>query len=337
MVVSTIGPGYPIAPPTYQPPLHNLLASAVLPPDEPDGRWELGFEFEPDGQTPVLLNSGWVCDPTDKPPKPAQTPPGLVRYRPFQLVTTYTCPWGRTDAEREAKVRRQLDAGETKALERALWTGALGQLGNDMYLTNPDNVDLTPTPGTAVSMSDAMGLCADYLASTPTGSQGMIHLIPFVAETAMKHGVNFEDDGKGASSLLRTEGRGDIVVVGSGYLGTGPNGNVPAAGKVWVHCTPMIHIRRGVPHIYGTGIEGVRRTSNSTWTHIAERTAAVYWDGTPVGSVLVDMATAADLTAGVRVTQATAPTNPTVGDLWKDSDDNKVYQWNGVAWVELVP
>lgn len=335
MVVSTIGPGYPIAPPTYQPPLHNLLSSAVLPPDEPDSRWELGFEFEPDGQTPVLLNTGWVCDPEDKPVKPGQAPAGLVYYRPFQLVTTYVCPWGRTDQEREAKVRRQLDAGESKALERALWTGALGQLGNDMYLTASDNVDLTPVPGTGVSLAEAFGLCATYLASTPTGSRGMIHVTPYVAENAMKHGVDLVEDGRGGSSVLRTRGRGDIVVVGSGYLGTGPESDVPAAGDVWIHCTPMVHIRRGEVQILGRGAEGLRRTSNFTWTHIAERTAAVYWDGTPVGSVLVDMATTADLTAGVMTSAATAPTSPVVGDLWTDTDDSKVYQWNGVEWVEL--
>lgn len=334
-MVARIGPGYPIAPPTYQPPMHSLLASAILPPDEPDERWTLGFEFEPDGQIPVTLNSGWVCDPDDKPAKPEDAPPALVTYRPFQLVTSYSCPWGRTDAEREAKVRRQLDAGETKALELHLWTGALTQLTNDLYLNNKDN-DVVLAGGSGVSLDTAFALCSRYLASLPTGARGMIHLPAYVAEKAMKAGVDLVEDGRGGSSILRTKTRGDVVVVGSGYLGTGPAGNIPAAGKVWIYCTPMIHIRRGPVQILGSGIQGVRRTSNSTWTHIAERTAAVYWDGTPPGAVLVDLADSQTIVDTV-VTQSAAPAAPTVGDMWKDSDDNKVYIYNGVDWVELVP
>lgn len=34
--------------------------------------------------------------------------------------------------------------------------------------------------------------------------------------------------------------------------------------------------------------------------------------------------------------QSTAPASPQVGDIWIDSDDNKVYFWNDTSWVDAV-
>lgn len=34
--------------------------------------------------------------------------------------------------------------------------------------------------------------------------------------------------------------------------------------------------------------------------------------------------------------QSTAPASPQIGDVWVDTDDNKVYFWSGTAWVDAV-
>jgi hypothetical protein len=34
--------------------------------------------------------------------------------------------------------------------------------------------------------------------------------------------------------------------------------------------------------------------------------------------------------------QSIAPASPQIGDVWIDSDDNKIYFWNGTAWVDAV-
>jgi len=34
--------------------------------------------------------------------------------------------------------------------------------------------------------------------------------------------------------------------------------------------------------------------------------------------------------------QSTAPAGPQIGDVWVDSDDNKVYFWNDSSWVDAV-
>jgi hypothetical protein len=35
--------------------------------------------------------------------------------------------------------------------------------------------------------------------------------------------------------------------------------------------------------------------------------------------------------------QSTAPAAPQIGDVWVDTDDNKVYFWSGSAWIEPTP
>lgn len=352
MVARQFGPGYPIDPPSYQPPLHGLLSSSVYPPEAPSDRWELGFEFEPEGRVGAVTYAGPVCDPDTKATKPVLAPPPLVDYAPFQVVTTYVCPWGRTEAERQAKVRAQLAAAEQKYIERELWAGTQTDLGNSMVLShadadvlNPgftDGVD-APADATPVDLITGLALLGNYLAEQPSGSRGMLHVTSFVGEVAAAGGL-WEEDGRAGASILRTKGRGDVVVVGSGYLGTGPGGIVPAAGTVWLYATPMVHVRLGDVTILGVGSEGMRRTSNFTITHIAERTAAAYWDGTPAGAVLVDVNAAwivggggsdpGSLTSGVTVSD-TAPAGPTEGMLWYESDTGVLFLYVDGAWVQV--
>lgn len=271
----------------------------------------LGFEFEPIGTIPAIAYPGAWCDQPnaspqiDKPTKPVDTPPPLIRYMPFTLVTSYSCPWGRTERERIDRVKAQLELGTTKGLERELWTGEAGDPTN-MSLVRPaagaadETRILNPgyTPGsddpedaTPVDLITGLAALGQALANHGSGQRGMIHVTPQVAEIALSTGT-WEEQGSGGSNILRTRGRGDIVVVGSGYPGTGPGGVEPGANQVWLHATGLIHIRLGDVVILpaeGDMARGMVRTSNSEITHIAEQTAAVYWDGVDYASVLVDL------------------------------------------------
>jgi len=309
--MSGVGPGYTVSPPRVETPLHTLLATAAEAPDETSNRWMLGFEFEPDGAIATQAWPGaWCEDDDEKEEKPDDTPPGVISFMPYNLITGYSCPWGRTEEERITKVRAQLALGETKALERELWTGEIDQMRADptnMSLIRPNagQVDETAilnpgydpgsdAPGDAepVDLITGLALLGQGLADFGTGGRGMIHVTPHVAEVAAAGGL-WEEDGRGGTSRLRTKGRGDFVVVGSGYPGTGPGGVVPAAGQVWLHATGMVQIRRGPVEILpelGQMIHAARRGSNLKITHRAERVAAAYWDGLNYHSVLVDLA-----------------------------------------------
>lgn len=64
---------------------------------------------------------------------------------------------------------------------------------------------------------------------------------------------------------------------------------------------------------------------------MADRIARM-WNGS---SWEVITSTAAAPTA-VANYQSTAPSEPTTGQVWVDSDDNKVYIWNGSQWVSTT-
>ena len=58
---------------------------------------------------------------------------------------------------------------------------------------------------------------------------------------------------------------------------------------------------------------------------------------TDIAQAISDAATAQGTADGKVTTfyQATAPTAEGVGDLWVDTDDDRLYRWSGAAWVEI--
>lgn len=304
-------PLYPVAAPAYLPPLHGLLASAVPVTPEPQSRWLLGIAVEPEGWAEVHAIPGTWCGDDYEGivgAKPVESPPDVVEYHPFGLVTSYSCKLGRQGDERRDKVRRQLDLGTGKAIERELWTGAMSDLsatdnmrlavagtGTGGALTAGDlavvvNPGFNPASGVAsaspVSVEAGVALLGQALANYGPGSKGMIHATPIAASVATESGLLVED-GRGGASILRTKARGDVFVVGSGYPGTGPGGSAPTGGLTWMHATSMVQVRvDDIVVLPATDAEAVDRATND-WTVRAERAAAAYFDGVFLASVLV--------------------------------------------------
>jgi hypothetical protein len=308
-----LAPAYPVAPPSYLPPLHGLLASAVPVPDEPGSRWLLGIAVEPEGWEQATAIPGTWCGADYQAVaglKPAEAPPAIYYYHPFQLVTSYSCKVGRTGEERRDKVRRFLDLATGKAVEHELWTGAVSDLsdtdnmrlaiagtGAGGSLTAADlavvvNPGFVPAAGIAtaapVSIEGGIQLLSQALADYGPGSKGMIHCTAAAGEAAAQSNA-LTEDGRGGNGILRTRSRGDVVVVGSGYPGTGPGGTVPPDGFTWIHATSMVQVRlTDIVLLPETDAEAVNRRTNE-WTVRAERAAAAYFDGVVVGSCLVNL------------------------------------------------
>lgn len=315
-----IAPAWPVAAPAYLPPLHSLVASAVTPPDD-TGRWESGIVVEPEGWAVPHVIPGMWCggDYEDVVgPKPVESPPDLVYYSPFGIVTSYHCDFGRTWVEMQEKVRRQLAAVQSKAIEQAVWDGAISHGGvalttnfdgsHDMQLAKRGtgaagaltaldrrvvrNPGYDPALGlntvTAVDLANGLALLGSALGTYGSGAQGMIHMPVQPGELAAS-GQLLTEDRRGGTPILRTRGRGDTVVIGSGYSGTGPGGDVPAANRVWLHATSMIQLRLGSTILLpDTEAQGFNRATNQRVIR-AEQVAAAYWDGLTQFSVLVDL------------------------------------------------
>ena len=84
------------------------------------------------------------------------------------------------------------------------------------------------------------------------------------------------------------------------------------------------------------------RWSGSAWVSVRDATIAAAQS--VASTALADAATAQSAADNAQATadgkiitfiQATSPTAEGVGDLWIDSDDNKMYRWNGSTWVDI--
>lgn len=308
-------PLYPVVAPLYLPPLHSLLASVPPTPDEPGSRWLTGFVVEPEGYIDVTAIPGAWCDDDYESVaglKPEDAPPDVVAYHPFQLVTSYSCKFGRSGDERRDKVRRALQLGASKAIERELWTGEISDLsdtgnmrlalagtGGGGSLTAADR-EVVKNPGylptsilstaVAVSLPTGIEVLSEALADYGPGSKGMIHVPTRAGQAITDRVAGVVED----RQVLRTKSRGDIVVVGAGYDGTGPGGDVPDEGQVWIHATSMVQVRLGeIVSLPATDAEALDRRTNE-WTVRAEQAVAAYWDGQFLASVLVDLSLGAD-------------------------------------------
>lgn len=320
----TIAPPAVITPPGFLPPIHSLLATAQ-PGPELSPHEEAGFTFEVSAcgiaharPTLCLVNSNPV-NPVGglpyytggKPENSVDQPGTPVVYQPFEIEASYDCAaFGKTFEERQELALRTLANAAYKAVEREFWTGESGygnqSLAGDCtadagigghpgawrQVLNPGfNSTTAPnlTGVTAVPVNFGVALLSQALADCGNGARGAIHVTPMVAEMLSDSRVVAE--GGRTGEVLRTWGRGDYLVVGSGYPGTGPCGDVPGSGKVWIHATKLPVVRFGPSMTIEERLGQALDRADNTITVHATQTAAVYHDGCcPAFSVLVDIA-----------------------------------------------
>jgi hypothetical protein len=306
---------YAIVEPTpATPPLHNLIASA-REVNETDNRWERGITWAPLGCVEPQ-----VWDPRcqdgfpggiDQDKGDAPENPDIAESWPVTLYTAFECnSRGQLSRDDEARVRGLLEAGTPKGTEKAFWSGAIGADvtpgANDTaftLVTGTPNVDgnapgatggiLNPDPVGAVtplSPLQALASLQQALASCGPGGRGMIHATTHLAAIWAALDYLERDGGR-----LVTRVRGDIVVAGSGYDGTGPTDSSeadPTAGSVWAYATQMVTIRKAPIAIVPDGERKImqalnRRTNTMRWT--AERSVSWQVDPCCAFAALVDL------------------------------------------------
>lgn len=147
---------------------------------------------------------------------------------PFTVYGHFSCsPVGWTPAEAQDFAGRHLLAREEARVERALWTG---DLGNVPALQGAGTTDVSVA---AAKLEESVGLLENYLA-TNYGSQGVIHMTRQAALVGLGLSVLTTSGGRLLTAL------GTPVVAGAGYPGTGPVGQVAAASTSWVYATPAL-------------------------------------------------------------------------------------------------
>lgn len=260
------------------------LFSVLSPRPEGDSRWELGIEWETLTCEPASGRAGAGCAPTQENPT-IGLPKNLDRNHgetgvaaAFAVYGHHTCsPIGIPPARAQELATAHLMAREEAAVERALWTG---DLGNTPNLTD----DATNITGSgAVSPAAALARLEDFIAAE-YGSLGVIHLT------------------RGAVSIMATSfllmvtgGRlttmaGTPVVAGAGYPGTGPGDTAPASGTGWAYASPALFgYRSEVFTSSATPGDLLDRGSNDLYA-IAERAYVLGYDPCGVGAAAFTIA-----------------------------------------------
>lgn len=242
-----------VAEPQAQRPLHGLL-DAMPQPVASGEEWLFGYGYLP--QT-IPAPSIWLPASTDEDREKAapQGPGTPVFIDPFMVVlATRQSTWGGSWPEWRRNVRTMLDLSLSYALERELWTGTDA-------LTTGGLVQSTPTiiGSAAVAPTVGMALLSEALGDSDGGALGMIHAPAPVGEMLAVQAL------QPSGNRFVTKGRGDYVIIGSGYDGTtGPTGEVAVTGTVrWLFASSMISLRLGPAEIVpGTEAQALDRRTN---------------------------------------------------------------------------
>lgn len=282
-----------IDPPKHKTPGATLVGSSEFASSD-DDRWEGGISFQPEG---CVEASAWDPCSVDIDRVKAGYSGNQVQvdFNPYVLIVAYTCStFGFQAADYEGRVMRSLDRSFHKALEREFWLGEKVATNQALVrITNDDDHILNPggaNAPTAVTPAEALVLLTAGLANCNSGSVGMIHASPRLAEIWFQQTlIHRNDDGS-----LVTGVRGDIIVSGAGYTGDAPEDQDASAGYIeWAYATGLVDVKLGDPIMTPSNIAEAMDRSINEVTFFGERTAAAYHDGCCHLAVKVDTTPAA--------------------------------------------
>jgi hypothetical protein len=232
-----------------------------------------------------------------------------VFFDPYIVEVPYGCSsfgWEATDYERRAL--DQLELGKSKAIEYEFWTGAKNPMNQSLVRGTPNDDDHILNPGGAaapvpVSPGVALILFAQALSNCASGLRGVIHATPALMERWLNlTAVNTSSKDGGCLALgdladliagecvTTTPARGDLIVGGTGYPGTGPLGQPPPGpNEVWAYATGMVNLRIGEPMLIPPTLDEALNRQTNDIEFRGEVTAAATHDGCCSFAVLVDL------------------------------------------------
>lgn len=201
---------------------------------------------------------------------------------PFQAIASIKLgafPWDSPEVERRARVR--LNDNSQYIVEQAFWGGSADvqpvvqrpELNGGSGL-----LDVTPTPGTAVTIEYGVGLLEDALAQY--SYPGIIHARPVVAPFAMERQLAPmpERMSRAQGGALFTP-MGNVWSFGRGYSGNKPNNDavVPASGTAYLVATGATTVFRD-DRVFVNPPERTFDRSGNAWQTTAQQAYAVTVD-----------------------------------------------------------
>jgi hypothetical protein len=274
-------------------PLQYGLWSVVQDRSATADRWRSGVVWQPICGTAVTTyDECLTVTGTGGPPPPpaakAATHTLAARgAQPFTVVAQVDCspvgyvndPDERTNARNAARVA--LTQTELIQVEAAFWTGVAGgrnvvlpHLAANAAFTNSDRILMqtaatTVTGSTVLDIVEAMGYLESRL-NACYGGQGTIH-VPEILYPALVNSYQLVQVGGVNGPQLRTW-KGNLVAIGAGYPGTGPDGTI-TPNAAWIYGTGPVFGYRGMEP--GPDSELTDQYRISDWLDRSENTMKV--------------------------------------------------------------
>lgn len=196
-------------------------------------------------------------------------------------------------AEVESRARGELETQSSHLIESIFWTNTVdsadfGGSHPNVALSDASLTEINTVPTQTQIDAGTVYLPNDYLAVPPVsgfkdltealsdmlgGARGMIHVEKRVVPFLAFYGLAIQSGQRLVTTL------GDHVVVpGTGYTGSAPNGEAASEFYSWIYGTSMVEVLLGPIEVFSEGpADVINRTTNNIEIR-AERMALAHWD-----------------------------------------------------------
>jgi hypothetical protein len=225
----------------------GLLSVAESLPDSITQRWQGGVAYRPESGG-VDLEDGSFDPYCGVITLPDFTATEAVEWNTWGIAVAETCTTLSTTPDiEEGRALRRLEAQTGHLTENTFWTG---QVGGDTFasLGWPNrplaDVAATDVTGVGTGVVEAFGFLTRYLAETLGGLRAMIHVPAWVLPWLAYYQVAFREGNRLLTTLAD-----HLVVAGTGYPGTAPNGDPAAPYRTWFYATSMVRVGLSAPMV----------------------------------------------------------------------------------------
>lgn len=215
--------------------------------------------------------------------------------QPFVIEASDKCStFGAPHDFRLARAQRKLLAVQSQVLEAEFWLGtkAVSQgWTNNQYLSNPVGLNVLGTApvGGPFGIVDGLAALELAIANGSAWERGVIHCTAQLATHWIWQGLLKARPGPPGTMMTEL---GTIVVVGSGYDGSGPQSKINPNHYEWAYATPVPQIRLGQITYNETDMDtvAVDRQANDRYIR-ASRFASIVMSSCFRAAALIDMTT----------------------------------------------
>lgn len=280
-----------VAAPKIMPSEFGLLAVAKPENSVDEDRWARGFSQEWDTDLYSATNYD-DTDTTSDAVASNATPTRYTEIKPFFIeAQELRSTLGMSKFDYIARLARQLEGVTQKAMEQELWDGAIRKGESHSNKALSDSTAALVNGTTALPAARALALLDFTMASnSPCGENGIIHMTKDIAGLLSASYMIFHNVETGHLQTVS----GTKIIVGSGYTGTGPDGQTGAtasAGNKWMYGTGTVKTYVGKVDVVNDNLaQGYDVSGNQNDIRLkAVRPAAVYFDTTIHLAVRVDL------------------------------------------------